>query len=742
MEYLVISILLWLVLLAAGFPFAAALLPASERRFAMAIAPLLGYGVLSFVGYYLYRLDIGGTNQYGPALALAVPALTILLGALRRRIFETLRDARPDRACGLAMLGAAFAFLAISTPFLIIGSGKAISIAISNLDVAELACVSRYLQEFSRSVGMVLPGGGPHFAWSADDVWFGPSYIAALTASFSGTEAAQTQSLAMNVMAAQSGAIAFLIAYRMLGISRAASFVIALLVGVNPVVLYTIWQAFGGQMITMPFLTLAIYLHAGCLEVGTSLRESARRGLATVIVFTAIVITYHYMVIVLALLLGTCTAVTAWLRRDWRALSRGVLLLLGVVGLHVVLNPLRIRALFNSLQMLSGNNGWFMAWVSPDVVLGDGMAALMTSTPLATPRAWWMAGVTVLLCVSLAGAWRMRRSGRLEPVAFYLGFFLPTLLIGFFYAVNEGQAGGAWGGYRSFKITASFAPVTMLAAGCAWFAVENRTRYWKSLLALAAVAVGTISLINAYALTRFFEQHAFVPSPGYRALRNLETSLEVPGINILDADHRVLLWTNYYTMRIPSVFQRFPYGGRPVGSMRYSYSLTLKGREKGRAVANASNDIFGVQSAPAAGSIDIGDVFLLYRTQPKEDVLIGAGEGWWPAEPTHRWTGATGPNFSVFIDSKQDDVRLWLEATYLIPLSSDSLRAMFVDGQQVRLQQSRAGFRSDEFVVSAGHHTVFFECRGNPGPPVAWDQRTLGIAFTAMTVRFALTPNQ
>ncbi|MDC0986206.1 hypothetical protein OAS67_02815 [Alphaproteobacteria bacterium] len=89
----------------------------------------------------------------------------------------------------------------------------ALALAISNLDVAELAVESRYLQEFPRDaqIGFMCQTGWLQHVGNV--IWFGPSLIVAFISTLLNNEPYKLQTLVMNVIAAQGAGILFLFAH-------------------------------------------------------------------------------------------------------------------------------------------------------------------------------------------------------------------------------------------------------------------------------------------------------------------------------------------------------------------------------------------------------------------------------------------------------------------------------------------------------------------------------------------------
>ncbi len=728
MEYYSYSVLSWLLLLVCGLPFSFALLPRPLKRYSLAFAPSIGYCYVVFVTYYGYRSNLAPISAYGFAV-LAFPVILLALyamGLLRapaevREIF----NARVGLITALTALG----FVVVSIPFLA-KHGQATSLALSNLDVADYAGLSRFLQEFARNSQVGLLGQGGYYAWWSDDLWFGASAIVAFAASILSSEPYKLQSLVMNILACQGIPFFYLLARESLAFSRASAAAVTLLYAINPVVVYMVWQGFGGQMISMPLMLALLFLHTFALREGSTVREYLPFAPVVVIFFSGLLLTYHFMLPVIGALLVAYTAVhevVAWRLSKGLKLAAGVLVL---VGLSLLLNPFRFWSIVSTFGiMATANNGWFIPWLSPDVLLGANPARIFLTGQLPTARAWFVAMATAAFVVSVVHA--VRGMERRTHLSFLLGLFVPLFLVGLYFAV-VGSQGGIPGSYRSFKITTMFSGVTLLGLALGFQTTSWRDSRVKTLLAgVFFVVVAVASVKSDRAFVRFMAQHAFVLADEIVELKKIESFPFVKGINVLDADNFTLLWINYFTMRKPQAYQRFPYGFRPVGLLSQDYYLAMTPAAK---MFDSTRDIFAVETTDYRVKYDISPWFVLYQRDDKGDVNVSPGDGWWPSEATHRWSGSDGRSSSVFVDSRTDGVTVQLEARYFGRRDGQTI-TVTVNDQPVRSSETKKMLVTDPFSLRAGRNIVKFTSSLDPAPPPRHDPRTLLIAWQSIVVR-------
>jgi len=639
MEYALFTFLTWLVLSIAGLPLSLTMLPNSLRKYSLQFAPLLGFGYFAFVSYHLYRMNIGGTDKYAMFLFLVPVVALVVLYARWSSVRTVLLLALNWEAALISGLGLV-AMAVVSAPFFSAGSGHPLAMAMSNLDIAELAVVSRYLQEFVPNTQDGFMGQTGHLVWTCQDVWFGPSAIVAIVSSLLHAEPYQLQALVMDVIAVQAVGFVYLLARATLGFGRLGSTVLALLYAISPVPLFTIWQSFGGQMFAIS-LMLALFLVQTHSLKDTEVHGSLIRYFTTtVILLSGIILSYHFMLPISGMLLAGYFVCYAIFSRQWKVARNGGLLLIAAYLICAALNPMRIKSLFDSLAFLNGTNGWFIPWLSPDVILGANADTLFVGIGDLNDRAVWAAIAALPLLLT---SWYLIRTPQaILARSFVVGLAVPTILVGFWYAYSEPQ-NGLWGSYRSFKITASFSALTLLSAaisfrGCSW----RNCRPLAVLATFLVVIAASASWTSMRNLARFTQEHAFLPVPELRALKKIEAMPFVKGINVMDADNFSLLWTNYFTLRIRQMYQRFPYGGRPVGLLNQEYSLA-----KNAAAGQSQQGIFSVESSSFEAKYVVSSWYALYEPNEDRNVVITPAEGWWPSESTHKWSGSKDETISI-----------------------------------------------------------------------------------------------
>jgi hypothetical protein len=681
-------------------------------------------------------MNIGGTDKYAMFLFLVPVVALVVLYARWSSVRTVLLLALNWEAALISGLGLV-AMAVVSAPFFSAGSGHPLAMAMSNLDIAELAVVSRYLQEFVPNTQDGFMGQTNHLVWTCQDVWFGPSAIVAIVSSLLHAEPYQLQALVMDVIAVQAVGFVYLLARTTLGFGRLGSTVLALLYAISPVPLFTIWQSFGGQMFAISLMLALFLVQTHSLNDAEVHGSLIRYLTTTVILLSGIILSYHFMWLICGMLLAGYFVCYAIFSRQWKVARNGGLLLIVAYSICAALNPMRIKSLFDSLAFLNGTNGWFIPWLSPDVILGANADTLFVGIGNLNDRAAWAAIAALPLLLT---SWYLIRTPQaILARSFVLGLAVPVFLVGFWYAYSE-QQNGLWGCYRSFKITASFSALTLLSAaipfrGCSW---RNR-RLLAVLATFLVVITASASWTSMCNLARFTQEHAFLPVPELRALKKIEAMPFVKGINVMDADNFSLLWTNYFTLKIRQAYQRFPYGGRPVGLLDQEYNL-VKNAAIPKAAGQTQQDIFSVEFSSFKTKYILSSWYDLYEPNKNCDVLLTPAEGWWPSEPTHKWSGSNGAVCSIYIDAKSPNTPVRLQSSFL-ELRDGNYITMTVNGKPINVTHDKVRLVSEIFLLQSGRNVLEFRTTLLPGDPSAWDPRSLSVAWTSVVIKFADSKN-
>lgn len=698
-------------------------MPKALHSQTLVTAPLLGYCYITFFGYYFYRSNIGGTNSY--VWFLTIPPLILLIAYFAFSIFShNLRLSElADTDTMLAIICSVVAWLAMSWLYFDLGN-PLLSLDISNLDVAELAVNSRYLQEFPRDTHIGFMGQSSTLMQTGDEIWFGPSLIVAYFSALLKTEPYKLQTLVMFVIAAQGGGAFFLLARQLPWMKRSLSVAFALLYAISPAVIYIAWQSFGAQMITVPIILTIFYLYSYSINTFSGNRKLTPILAPFVLLFSGILVTYHYMAAILIALLGFYGAVLSIIERSWRRLLTQSLFITALLILVSALNPFRILAIYHSIAMLNSNNGWFIPWISPIIQLGL-YANHVFVGDYSYLNKFFDYGLSLILFTFIIWHLIFRPKKECAQLAFFLGLFLPIFLLGLYFAIT-GQQNGVLGGYRSFKISSTFTAITLLTLTIPlshpFF--ENTKR--RKLISFCCI--GLFCLFSIFSLRQILSEslnNVYLLPHSVTELSRIETMNQVSGINILDMGNFTDLWANYFLLRKPQVFQRFPYGGRITGELNQPF--TLIANYQSFKSTNASVNIFKVINLNIGkNKIHINNTFSLIPAN-EGGINLTPGKGWWDPEPTLQWSGRDGRVAEIFVDVQVPlDLKFSGEHQKLRP--NDKL-AFFLDGTPLNVKTSNISFRTGVLRLQKGRHRFKILSLLAPSGPTPWDGRTLGVAW-------------
>jgi hypothetical protein len=736
MEYLYYSLLAWIALFLCGLPFSLLVLPASLKKHAVAFAPTIGYCYVTFVGYYFYRFNAPGTNSYAFAV-FTVPLILLAGYAMHRRKVRIDKDSLFNSDVLASLLLTLLAFGILSLPFLLLLQGKALSLSLGNLDLAELACGSRFLQEFPRNTQEGFMGQSAHYVWIFDNFWFGPSEIVAFMSSLLATEPYKLQSLVINMLAAQGVVMTYFLGRAGLKIPAWGAMGLSLLYTLSPIVGFTVWQSFGGQTITMPLMAGILIFHLRALAEPSSDQDYLGSLPVIVVLLSGIFVTYYYMVIIIMALAFCHLIVHTLLTRRWSIGVRVLAVWGAALAVSALLNLLRVRIMYRNLaSLVSGNNGWFIPWLSPDVLLGANTSAVFFG---GLRKGQWFF-VIMSLGAFMWSFYHVHRSvRRTDDEAFLLGLFVPMFVLGTYLAVS-GMEGHQWGGYRSFKITSAFCWLTLTA-----FFLSLRSWSWplgthwreNGLTAFLVIFFSATSLLSVWDMVNIFrsDRNIYVMPEDMVELKKVEHFSFVGGMNIPDMKdmghrgHFELFWIHYFTLRKPQIYERFLYPDR-VGEFNkdFYYMLRNQAQSQREPITCYVKEPIGWQP-----DYPLNRTFGLFKDYPTGGIEIEKGEGWWGREPTHEWTGSKGRSYLVVIHSRSVGLKAKITGRLFFKLREGDEITIVVNKNPIRVSHEGNEIQTQPFVLASGKSIVEFTHKMDPFQ-VSSDHRTFLAAWESIVV--------
>lgn len=369
MEYLYYSALFGLLYFYLGIGFALLASPLALRPYAWMLAPPVGYCYVLLAGWYCYRLELQGTDVYGPALLIPPGAMLLVAVFLRTTRKTTIAGTNLGDVLlplGVAILG----FTVLSIPSMSTPGLTAISEGHNN-DIAQYSAVSRFLKEFARSDTLGFLGQAWEIKWLADDTVFGAFFSTALAASVIGRPTYQLQNIAMHVFFSYGCLLLYGLARRVFGHAMIGAASLTAVYALSPLTYYTMYQGFVSQIIAMSLMLALLLCYLSSVNDATT-RTGEWRYLALAVLLTwGLSLTYPHMVPLIYGAVFVYTAVSGIARRDVRWFVRSTTFMLSTLFFTVLLSPGRAKALVDYFRFTGKvQAGWFVAFLWPDVVTG------------------------------------------------------------------------------------------------------------------------------------------------------------------------------------------------------------------------------------------------------------------------------------------------------------------------------------------------------------------------------------
>jgi hypothetical protein len=687
-----------------GWPIAYVILPERLSGAALSIAPTVGFAFIIFVSYFCYRLNLGPANEYAWLVAAALLGLLAWLAVTGRMVV---------RGTDWTAIAAYLFALLIVNQFYLIPGGRAVAFSLGNLDIAELATEARFLQEFSRDSTIGYLGQDGALRARIDTLWAGPALFCAFLSALLGSAPYKLQSIALCVVAAQGATFVWLIAREGLRLQAEAGHGAAMLYAVNPVSAYTLWMAFGAQATSIPLLLAGILFFMVAMQA-THWRENFRYAPALILMMTALLTNYHFMLLIVCFLLGTYLLTLSMARRSLETLFVGAALLASSALLAVLINPIRSLALIQNWRDLLPRGGWFIPWLSPDVQLGPNAARVLFNQPAIGPIQNLTSALFVLAVALLL--YRLWRDRNREHIAFVFGLGAVALAGGLAVAF-VGAESDHLAGYRSFKITGTFAAVTLLTLAIAFSRLDTRSlRVFGGASFVFILAGSVISDISLLARGR----GGYVMPDDFPSIQSLE-KLPIVGVNFADAGNFDLFWAHYFTLRKKQEFVRVPYG-RVIGA---SQSYTVRPQYDD---PSSAPDILFVDAKKGLAR----PLNSRFELVPNQMLRLEIGDGWWPKEPTHRWTSNKLSTIKITNLGPPVHVRLTGRYEFLRPDDTIGVRA---SGESVQTVTMRDGkMETATFHIPRGESVIALLAKLDPIRLSPQDPRSMGVMWRELHV--------
>lgn len=736
-------------------------LPRRWWRFWSVFCPYFGLALQSALVWGVAHVAVAlrGTDRYA-GWALLLPA-GLSLGAVWRvggwRPLGRLLGEGIVRPWGL-WLATAVTFAVVVYPFTR-PPGTLTCVAMSSCDAADYAVGARVFKEFSADdrtgflglTEVVQIGSVTNFY----DFWlrlnhFTPSALIALNGSLLGVPPHELTSLLGVVLLALNLPAVWWLARTVFRLQGWGATLVALLYGLNPILLYAVYQTALAQLLAAPAVALLFWLGLRAWRGPGTWRHYACLGGLLLMIHWLIFGSYNFVVVFcyapLLAYVGARMVVGGRWREGWRWLAwvgSGLLVSLPLFPGRVISIPERL-GLFQATSF---------GWRIPPLDYA-GWFGLVDGEKLA-PTAHWSAralaaGLLGLLAWAAVDLWH--RGGREGRRA--LGFAaacVGSTAVGYGLLLWQAERAGDNSSYNAYKLFCVFYPATLVSL-CLFLRPTTR-RAAPSFPVNVAGGTGSNEVVTAKPrllvgialclalLGMIHARHApfagairkswLTVDPSLRALAQVEARPQVGSVNVLLESLWPRLWANYFLLRKPQFFIQRTYEGRRVTAPRGDWDLR--------------DTSLVIRPPGPPDPVDPGQLYYLLDCRSPEYIGLNFLRGWFAPErlKVERWMWA-GENPVLEVNNMHPypvRVQMHLAARSLRPRT---LRVVTgADGIPPWTGQIGTKLTHHDNIplhLPPGHSQLVFETPepgDHPGPN---DPRRLTVAFYRLEVDLPVHP--
>lgn len=722
------SHLLWSLLFTALYGFLGLgvtllVLPAQLRRYTLLVAPLIGFSVAILAARYFAVMGFRGTDAYASWLwLLGLIPLVIAIYVNGRHTTDRWVNADAAIAGPLGLL--AFLFAAFPS---MIGRTGLTAITLGNADIALYSVMARYLKEFPLGETTGLFTQEPWMIVETATDRFGAVIATALPAALFSLGTYQLQNVAAHVFFALTVAMVFVAGREVFGFGRITAALGALLVAVNPLLYYTLFHDFIAQIIGMAMALLLVVIHAHVIRDDSF--DSYRRGLAIAALTTwGLSTTYGHMIPVFFAAMGVWATGSALHRRSVRSLLRWVAFC-ATVGVVVVLaSPGMARVALGQVVFLGGTvgglarapRGWFVPWLFPSGLFTLPSAFPWASVDIPALVNWTVAiAFFVLLALGLVEAYRRDRSRLLTMLAWLLPIVAGTIALAYLDRTPMG-----WCGYASYKFLSFFVPILALCL-VSPFADRVASRLLRQIAAASLAIIVVVSVHYSWRLLGIMRA-AQSPTPDMAALQKVEAMSAIDAVNIPDSQAFVqTMWkANFLARKTLHIQERIYYERTPPTA-----DWTLVTRTPvplGPVIA------INVDDGQREKAVPINDTYALERVHGR--LRLDFTNGWYPAEPTLKWTGLNGAADAFLIVNVLDKPLHASVTLEYFPLNPQNQLSLYLDNRHIADCATATHRCAVTTELPAGSRVLRLHTSLAPSRPDNGDPRVLGFAITKIQI--------
>lgn len=631
-----------------GIGLAILVLPRRWRGFWPAVCPLCGVALQSLVVWIAANVGLPGTQHWAiPTLALPVAFCALAawrVGGVRRFGELLLIGARRFWPQWLFM-AVCFAFITypLTRP-----PGCLNAISIGSCDAADYAGGGRVLMEFSRAdrIGFLdesevtrLGSAGNFYEFWLRLNHFTPSALLALNCPVLRCRPHELVSLLGVVLLVMNTPAVFWLARAGFRLRAKAAGAVTALYGLNPILLYAVYQTALGQLLAAPTMAILTWAGLRAFHAARGRAEAPRRRRALwawsglfLVCHWALLGSYNFA------LLFCYAPPAAWvcgrtlLTRQWIVGLRW----LGFVALQILLAgllfPARAATIFERIFLFNATRfGWKIPPFGP-----AGWVGVFADEKLTPAQPWVASAVALAVLTALAISavvvlqrFRKRPSGPTRNAWLLALSFLIPAFSGYAILLADPTGNASYDAYKLFCV---FYPGT-LAALCLWLEPWRRLEHVTFGISRALLLLGLIAL-QLLLWPRFdaaVRRSNLIIDGALRDLSRVEAQhTEIRSVNVLLDSYWQRLWANTLLLRCAQYFAMPTYEGRQPTALRGEWDL-----RNGRLVI--------ARTAASADTLELNEGYYLVRRAAPAWLDLTFGSSWFPAEQRRdehwRWAG-------------------------------------------------------------------------------------------------------
>jgi hypothetical protein len=723
MQYFCYSLVIIALLYALGLGFTILLLPESQRRYALILAPWIGYCYVGLACWPVFYYG-GQIGRQTAAVILIPPLLCLGIALFRKRHAKLGRTIAHLPTLG-ALAVAAAGFVVLSIP-VFWSSNPLTTVSLGNNDIVTYAALARYLSEFTRHsmegfIGQLAVSPNP-FESATRAFYFGSPAFIAFVGKLLGLMPHQYTSLCVFVLSAAGASVVFLLLYETCQLGVRAALIGVGFVTFHPMIQFIALEGFFAQVVGTGLALLLFWTNTKLFDRTGARFDKFRLGILLTLFTCGLLLNYPHMLLFVWFFVALYSIILAVLERSLYGIRISVVTnILAMLATAMIL-PQRVGPFFQLFKVYaSAEAGWFIPWMAPNYVAG-----LMYQNPFLEVVTVGRAHMALSIFVTLAFVIAMYiayRQGFRRVVAF--GLACVAVYAGCFLLAIMGRLDGVVGGYKSFKLVSFFLPFF----GTALVALSAVMKSGFGRIDLAVKSVAVAAVITGYAIAdrimlppaRFARVEA-----NYEVLLGLERTKSVKSINVLGDDFWRTMWTAYFLNHKKLYLEHQSY--YVTSELIGEYDLEDK--------VSSRSQIVHVKPTETPALAKLNERFTLVGPLHRK-VRAKLGTGWYLGEIGHVWSGKDGKRASVILHSLDDGVKVRVRLLYSPLRTDDSLMLQFQGESLSATVDTASDGRKElisELVLKKGDNEVDIIAELDPIHPNAADPRLVSHAFTSVEI--------